>query len=334
MSYLVSTALFSGFHALVEELGGQGPALLSRFGLPQDIETRKDNYVPLQDAALLFEFCADSLRCPDFGLRLSQRQGLPILGPVAVLVRNAPDIQTAIQSIRQYLHLVASGISLDFRVRPRDNSVKATFKVMEPALVGTRQVYELYMGNGQLIIQMLVGAQVYAQKMAFPHSRIAPLSVYQDFFHCPVQFEQPECAVDLSMSVLQREIHGADPETARIASAYLAERYGGQTGALVDQVLHLIDRLLPTGYCKIPVVAEQLNLHPRTLQRRLADQGVAFEALVDDKRRLLAERYLRETNLGLTQVSGLLGYSDQSALNRSCQRWFRMRPRQIRFNTG
>ena len=34
--------------------------------------------------------------------------------------------------------------------------------------------------------------------------------------------------------------------------------------------------------------------------------------------------------VGVSQIAGLLGYTEQSTLNRSCRRWFGMTPRQYR----
>jgi AraC-like DNA-binding protein len=71
-------------------------------------------------------------------------------------------------------------------------------------------------------------------------------------------------------------------------------------------------------------------MHPRTLQRRLHDEGTTFEALRDDVRRDAASRYLSQTTLPLTRVSALLGYSEPSVFTRSCRRWFAGSPRRLR----
>ena len=67
-------------------------------------------------------------------------------------------------------------------------------------------------------------------------------------------------------------------------------------------------------------------MHPRTLQRR-AREGTTFEAIKDEVRRDLAQQYLSQPELPLTQITALLGYSEQSAFGRSCRRWFDMTPR-------
>jgi AraC-like DNA-binding protein len=71
-------------------------------------------------------------------------------------------------------------------------------------------------------------------------------------------------------------------------------------------------------------------LHERTLQRRLAKQGVHFENIVDDIRQDLSRKYLAREGMPLAQLVNLLGYSEQSVFNRACQRWFGMPPMQFR----
>ena len=43
-----------------------------------------------------------------------------------------------------------------------------------------------------------------------------------------------------------------------------------------------------------------------------------------------AERYLRDTDMPLGQLSGALGFSEQSALSRACRRWFSASPSELR----
>lgn len=334
MNTLLSASLMSGFRPLVEALGGDCRGLLDRFGIPLDIETRPDSYIPFLNTVMLFEHCAESLNCPDFGLRLSQQQGLSVLGPVAVLARNATTVEAAVRSIGDYLHLITPAVTVRFEFKPKEACIRAVFSVADIGQFQARQIYELFVGNGQLIIQMLIGAEVYASRMYFPYKRPKNSQAYQDLFRCELLFDQEHCAVDLPLDIMQQHVLGADKETARIAATYLSERYGSSLHRLSDQVVHLIRRLLPTGYCKINVIAEQLGMHPRTLQRKLNEQQAVFEKLVDEQRKTLVQDYLAETDLRLTQVAGLLGYNDQSALNRACRRWFDQTPREIRKQIG
>ena len=155
-------------------------------------------------------------------------------------------------------------------------------------------------------------------------------AAYRDALGCPVRFGQTWCGFELSSTMADRRIENADPETRRIATKYLESTYLPGSAPLSDRVAELTRRLLPTGQCSAEAIADQLAMHPRTLQRRLATEGVRCQDVIDRERRAQAARYLAEPGLHLSQIAGLLGYSEQSALNRSCRRWFGKTPRQYR----
>ncbi|MGB8945046.1 MAG: helix-turn-helix transcriptional regulator, partial [Streptomyces sp.] len=92
----------------------------------------------------------------------------------------------------------------------------------------------------------------------------------------------------------------------------------------------VVGRSLGTSPPEIGTVAHLLNVHPRTLQRRLRAVGTTFAEVIDEERRSAARRYLTETDLPLGQVALLLGLSEQSALNRCCRRWWGTTPRAVR----
>jgi AraC-like DNA-binding protein len=91
-----------------------------------------------------------------------------------------------------------------------------------------------------------------------------------------------------------------------------------------------IEQQVGEGCCTQLDVAAALAMHPRTLQRRLRDEGGNFEAIKEEVRRDAAVRYLRQTRLPLKTVASLLGYSELSVLYRSCQRWFGESPTTVR----
>ncbi len=330
MKHLVKSNFLVGFNSLVTELDGVPAALLREFKIQPGIETQPNAFIPAFRFSHLLEQAAQRLACPDFALRLSRRQGLSMLGPIAVLARNAQTVQSAYDAIVGYFHLVTPAISLSLDDSLSSAFIRLNIRVEEPGLVVPRQFVELFVGNGHSLTQLLAGGPVSALAMHFPHSRIASLSVYEDYFGCPVHFDQGHCAVDLSISMMQRQISGADRETAKVAAEYLALKPEPQSESLTGRVRHLIRKLLPMGASNIRTVSGYLSVHPRTLQRQLARDGHTFEKLLDSERESLAIHYLTETRLPLAQVTGLLGYSDQPALNRACHRWFARTPKQIR----
>jgi AraC-like DNA-binding protein len=193
-----------------------------------------------------------------------------------------------------------------------------------------RQGYELSMANVVRIIQLLGGPGAGPSTVSFLHERVGPENAYDKTLGCEVRFAQPWCGFELPAELAARPIQSAHPETKRIATMYLESRFLPRTTPLTERVAELARRLLPTGHCDMRTISAELNMHPRTLQRRLAEEGARCQEVIDRVRRDQTVRYLAEPDLHLSQIAGMLGYAEQSALNRSCRRWFGKTPRQCR----
>ncbi|MEM6773757.1 MAG: helix-turn-helix transcriptional regulator [Pseudomonadota bacterium] len=72
----------------------------------------------------------------------------------------------------------------------------------------------------------------------------------------------------------------------------------------------------------------------RTLQRRLAEQDVAFLELLDRARRELVYSLLRTPRYRLSEIAFLAGYADQSAFSRAFRRWEGQTPAEFRRAAG
>ena len=89
-------------------------------------------------------------------------------------------------------------------------------------------------------------------------------------------------------------------------------------------------RLLPAGEMSIDKVAAELNVSRRTLQRRLSERDTHFLQVLQDVRSGLAERYLADKRLGITQIAFLLGYTDQASFSSAFKSWHGKSPSEYR----
>src|SRR4029078_13633814 len=95
-------------------------------------------------------------------------------------------------------------------------------------------------------------------------------------------------------------------------------------------VENVIAPLLPHGRPQATAIARKLNLSPRTLARRLADEGLSFASVLDEMRRELAMRYLADAKLSISQVAWLLGVQEVSAFTHAFRRWTGQTPSEMR----
>ena len=99
---------------------------------------------------------------------------------------------------------------------------------------------------------------------------------------------------------------------------------GGTSVPVVLEIAEQIRRVLPNlvrrEHVNNKAVAKMFGLHPRTMARRLAEEGVTLHGLVEDARFEVAKQLLIDTDLGLTEIAADLFYSDASAFARAFRR--------------
>jgi transcriptional regulator GlxA family with amidase domain len=68
-------------------------------------------------------------------------------------------------------------------------------------------------------------------------------------------------------------------------------------------------------------MAERLGLSLRTLQRRLADSGKSYQAIIDEVRASLALEFLEHTSLSVTEIAARTGFSEAASFRKAFRKW-------------
>ena len=97
----------------------------------------------------------------------------------------------------------------------------------------------------------------------------------------------------------------------------------------IDQVRMIVNkRLIDTP--GIDEIAEQLHLHPQTLRRRLAQEGITFNDVKTQCRHDTALYHLGRSNLSIESIAQRTGFSESSAFTRAFKTWTGMTPQDYR----
>lgn len=316
------------FAKLVTALGGRPDGLLRKAGIGPDGTASYDAL------AQLFECAAAELDCPDFGMRLAAaraaRGATKMLGPLDVAMRTAPTLGAALRYCSAHLHAYSDATQMCLEKLPDQPTILLLFDTLLATPSQERQIVEHALALTQHAIQAITAGRVRAREVWFTHEPLAPLPGYRAHFNAAPRFEQNMNGLLLDEQDLDLPMPDADPQLCEIATSFIDQRYPASTKTLGTRVRIVVTRLLAQGDCTHERVAAALGLHPRTLQRRLRDEGESFEAIKDRVRREVAQRCLRRPDISLARMTEILGYSETSVLSRSCHRWFSASPRQLR----
>jgi AraC-like DNA-binding protein len=301
MSVVRGTSL-SNYPRLVRELGGDPLELLHFAGIrPQDVGGH-DVFIPFRGVVTAVESAAIATRTPDFGRRLAQRQGIEILGPVGVAARTAATVADAFAIFENFM--AAYSPALSATITPLDDPRRAffEFRVLVDGLPPMPQSIELSVGIALRVLRLLIGAAYAPITVHLPHEPLTAQDDYRQYFGCAARFAQIRTGFTLRTTDLARPLN--DDQLANQAVVQYLNLITPHDDRIAVSVRTLVRQLLPTGTVTLELIAAQLHLHPRALQRRLSGEGLTFGAQLDEIRRDAAAHYLSDTNITLSHLAG------------------------------
>ncbi len=320
-----ASALY-GFDTLIAEYGLSHTELLRDAGLPENTLDNLQGLVSYRRFLELLKLSAARSGDPLFGLKLGLSQGVSIFGPILYLLNNARTVGEALTELKQYFHLHMGAAHVE--VSAYGDQVQLAYRVLDPGQPGINQGAELALGVGRKLLQTLMGENWQPHPMLLEHARQAPLTAYQKLLGVSPQFNSDTTALLMKPAELDLPLRQADPSLHRLIREHLDTLQNLTDLELPGYVSNLLRDLLPQGRVTVDHIARCMAMSRRTLQRRLSDSGTSFQAVLDETRQKIALRYLRDSNLQVTQLSDLLGYADLSAFSRAFSRWFGIPPSQ------
>lgn len=251
------------------------------------------------------------------------------IGVLGYLTGASENVGTALARYYDFHRLIYDGNPLMVEVKGEFLHIRwevptalVTPTTNEIAIAVVYQFFRRYLRKEQLAIH----------EVHFTHAAPKLTTYHEQYFQCPVRFNQSHSQLIIPVHVLSQPIEHADQTLQEI----LLE----QAQKLLSQLpnsTHLDQRLqsviligLQQGRFQLEQVADSLQISPRQLQRHLQQQGTNYSQRLQEMRCLLAVQYLRDPHLSLHEISLLLGFSEQSAFQRAFRQWMEMTPKQWR----
>jgi AraC-like DNA-binding protein len=150
---------------------------------------------------------------------------------------------------------------------------------------------------------------------------------YEETFGCEVRFAQAENALVFLRSDLERPLLSRNAEVSELmAGGAEAALQRARAEGLQLRAGRVIDRLLQGDEPTLAVVARELCMSERSLQRKLAAEQLRFTDLLDERRRAAAQRHLAQGAATADEVAFLLGFATPSSFFRAFKRWTGLTP--------
>lgn len=267
-------------------------------------------------------------RDPALGLTLGASAEEFDMSIVGHLVMNSESLRIGLQHYIQYFSVVNEAVSVN--VMEEDGIASMYFIHQYPSLYSVPD-----MERSLLIVlrrsELWLGRSLPLISVHFQHKAPDYAALYRRQFSCPVYFDQGECEIRFDARYL--DLPAKKPSASlRIAALEYASKLKGKLKAfsLAEKVSQRVHHDLETREPDAQQIAKTFNMSKQTLYRRLKEEGVLFQKLVEQVRFNKARQLLGQSGLSASEVAFHLGFSELSAFSRAFKRWSGLSPKAYR----
>jgi AraC-like DNA-binding protein len=310
---------------VLRSLGVAPEPVIAEAGIPAALFGDPDHTLPMVRLGRLAALSAAATGRGDFGLLVADGTTASNLGLVGFLLKQAPDVRTALDDLVRYLH--HSDRSAVPSLHVADGVATFGYCVIEPNVPGLEIIYDGAIAIARNVLRGLCDPKWVPLEVAISRRRPANPLRYERYFAAPVAFDAEATTISFSEHWLDTPIRTADAALRRLLREQIDLLEAEQVGGLPEQVRRLLRGLMMSRRGSIDDVARLLGVSSRTLARRLDEAGASFREISDEVQFELARQLIENTAMTITQISLVLGYSEISAFSRAFRLWGGAPPR-------
>jgi len=293
-----------------------------------------DARIPIEQVNLLWQKAYELSNDPNLALHAIEVLPFGAYRVIDYLASSAPTIGGAFAKVSDYFPLINTVVRLPYAVG--DHHV--TFGVEAPSRPSaiTRPYAEYTLAAVFLRTRIGTNRPFRLIRVEFSHPRPADISEHERIFDCPVTFGAQTCQMVIARDVWDMPRTESNPTLFSALDTHARMLLDGlpSPADIVGRVREAIEAELRGGNPKLESIARRLAMSPRTLQRRLRDQGVLFNDVLDAMRFRAAKSCLAQGDIAGSEVAYLLGFAEQSSFNRAFRRWSGQTPTEYRRRTA
>ncbi len=292
--------------------------LLREAGLPQSQLVNPNQRIDVSQMTQLWQAASRLTGDPCFTLRLADHAQADMFSGFGLAIVFSDTIGDAIRKTCRYSTVASSAANLEAAPGAND-TLEVIFRLHTPV---AGEALEAFMACGGRILKQISQRRFKPAQVHFCHDKSKYQERFEEFFEAPVFFNASVYKFVLDKETLDLPCYQSNPDLARSIESWMAEYLATiESPPLAAKVRQLLLENITDGVLDQVAVADKLAMSTRALQRGLQQDGLSFRELLDNTRRDLAQKFLGQQELSLTEICYLLGFSDQSNFTKAFKRW-------------
>ena len=305
--------------------------LLVQAGLT--VEQIKDGRarVSVERQIRLLNLAASAVDDELLGFHLAQDCDLRELGLLYYVPASSQTAGEGLRRLARYVSLINESLSIEYR---EGKSIRLIFDHVGVRRHTDRHQIEFCLTILTRLCRHLTRRHKLAPtRVKLAHPRDRAISKLAAFLGSEIQFNARVDEVAFDANIRDIALLNADPYLNELLIAICEDalpRSAMTRSTFAMQIESAIAPLLPHGAPSAGEIASLLGTSSRTLSRRLAAEGLTFNAVLRNLRTQLSWKYLSDPALSISEIAWLLGYEQNTSFTHAFKHWTGKPPWQVR----
>lgn len=318
----------------VAKYGVDADGLCAAAGIETTLLNQPDERIPGTLHSAVWREAIQRTGDEDLGLHLGEVFNLAAFGIVGYVVVNCQTLEQVLEKLSRYTHLFSQGVYIHFAVSEGlvfcDCDIADDLK--NYLLTEPRHAIESTFSSLLTATKFLTGKHLRPQAVWFGYPRPVNTSEHDRIFQTNPQFSMPTNRLIFDANCLNWSVLSANLNLLSVFEHHAETMLNTMVreDSYTRQVVQAIAQQLKGELPSIKVIAHSLAISVRQLQRELQAEGRSYQQILDETRKELALRHLKNPDTPIYDVAFLLGFSEPSAFNRAFKRWTGQTPRNYR----
>lgn len=317
--------------AVGETYGANRAIIIEDAKLSEEVLSSPDSRVSVKATMTVWESIVRQTNSEDIGLVSGSKIRLQLAGVLGYVMMNSPSLLVALEKLCSYQQLVASIIFSE--VIHKGNVTRIEYTMQEEWKSNYRYTVDFTLSALIFMIKNCSVSSVSPIKVGFHFTKPTNYNTYLELFELTeVEFGCDNSYITYLSSDLKSKVSGSDSAMFEHFESMLsiAEREHDRLNKYTRLVKNAIEKNIAAETPKVKDIAQELALSLRSLQDNLKKEGTTFQSILKNVRKELSIAQLKNSELNITDVAFLNGFSDISVFSRNFKKWTGLTPSEFK----
>jgi AraC-like DNA-binding protein len=322
MSKTLSVSSFNLILYTAQQKGAEYDLLCQKVGLTPAMLQNPDARLPITQVQKLWKEAIDMTGDPHLALHLGESINTVAVGILAYVMMHCPTLGKALEKLCLYQDIVCDGSKTTLTIE--NDLVYLNLSQLSEDLIYPHYAFESELSIYFSATKVMIGNYLPLKAVHFNYPQYISIEEYFRIFQTKnIVFDSHFTGMVFEKKYLETPILNANPNLFSLFEVHAQDILSNlkSNTSIAEKVKKEILIELKGEEPTLLKIAKNLGIGVRSIQMKLKEEGVTFQQLLDEIRKNLATKHLKEGKLSTTDIAYLLGYSEPSVFFRSFKKW-------------